>query len=177
MPWRIVSIYFDRGRFFCVDTDAVQNAIGDGLDQPRHSSDEDDADAEGEDSDEKITWDWQHVRFTYLPDNSSQIGFALAEDRLVAQRDDQTWPRILLPDSYHARYERQSCNHLAPPAASLRGDLALMIALVALTASPNGDRVENTFAQSIVGAHWQTPNNKWQSGCESFLILIRDAFQ
>jgi hypothetical protein len=174
--FRSISMYFHRtsNSFWAVDFDATLMAVGDGLphdvEEDSDCSDENDAD-----EDEALTLDWTPLSFDWSldPDRAQTIGLssvALYEGKfqhIYCTRDDQRWPEMLLPMTYHPSDSRlRHASSCSAPFGSLNGNLAVLIALVAFTASPRDDHVKNALMRCIRGTSWRSPASSG-GGCKS----------
>jgi hypothetical protein len=172
-PFRTASLFFDHTahRFWCVDFDAIENPVGDGLPY--------DADPDSEASDEEEEepfprMDWMPLGFRWQisADGVTPSGLSTLEvsawtlnPQVHATRGEQNWPDRLLPPNYHpadVRY-RQLIGY-QPPFGSLNGNLAALIALVAYSASPRDNNVRDALIRCIRGTQWQTPHAA--NGCK-----------
>jgi hypothetical protein len=72
---------------------------------------------------------WQPLRFDHHEqDYSSFMTNAGTHNQLRIQRPDQLWPRMLLPDIYHAPVRTEAPNY-----GGLTGELPIFLALLALS--------------------------------------------
>jgi hypothetical protein len=115
--------------------------------------------------------DWERIRFhwpidttTGRPSGVSTVGFPHSQDHLYMTRADQGWMASLLPSGHlppgNSRRRDLPGGYL-PPWGSVNGNLALLIALVAFTASPNGNNVTQRLKDCLRshGQSWVPPNN------------------
>ena len=135
--YRTVSVYYDRGQFWCVESDAIANAVGDGLsptaEARRSSSSEDDA--SGDEDDPNVnTADWTRLGFSW---EGLQGGYRTTllvggpQETLHIERADQApWTERLIPQPARAPPNMRTGIY---PHGGLGGDLSLLIALVAFS--------------------------------------------
>jgi hypothetical protein len=158
---RIATTYFSHSGncFFVVEGDPMVHQIGDGIDSPVNSI-SNLADLGGDmDTELEMFRDWQQITFDYNEEDSSRINTENAglSTTLRMTREDQDWPGPLLPRNYHPQRDYRRRNDIRHPSGSFGGNLAILIALVAFTASRTGDDVQNTLQNCITGYWWRTP--------------------
>jgi len=151
--FKTFSVYHHKGIFWASKCDATAVQVGDGDDDTR---DQDSEDApEGEDE------GWHLLSFDYEDEDdeqqtySSHVTNAGEQGRLRTQRPNQTWPKMLLPEHYHAsEASRTSAEYLQY--GGLTGELPLFLALVAFSIDANSVRLalENCFRDRS----WRTHN-------------------
>jgi hypothetical protein len=147
--YRIASVYHDRSAIYHVNYDASANAIG----EANHSNNH------------EVFMDWQEIQFRHGPDRSSRID-TNAGGSLRMTRANSIWPGNLIPPRYHPEVDRNVPN-MAPPSGCLGGNIALLIALVALSASPeHQDAVHHTLLGSLIASDWQVAHQNDNPGCK-----------
>jgi hypothetical protein len=154
---RITSAYQDHGRIWVYHRDVTNP-------QP--------------DEDQNNFIYWRNLSFrwpTYVDERqrTHHYGHSTAcvtygqEERLYAVREDQQWHHKLLPQPYHpGESQRRRMRNRPPPCGSLNGDLSLLIALVAFSAEPTGNHVENALIHCIQQGSWDTPPGNVGDGCK-----------
>lgn len=94
---------------------------------------------------------WHPLRFTHTdPDYSSYATSAGDKPTLRLQRSDQTWPRLLLPDIYHAHHIIADDRYIGY--GGLKGDLPVLLALLAL--STNREELRRVLPTTFTGGSW-----------------------
>ena len=96
---------------------------------------------------------WRRLNFDWEPDYSSFLSNAGQRSRLAIQRSDQYWPRMLLPDIYHAQRQTPHTSY-----GGLIGELPIFLALMAF--SINRDYVEWVMTNCFVDGQWRTHNHR-----------------
>ena len=83
--------------------------------------------------------------------------------QLHIQRDDQLWVHALLPTMFHATDTSQN-----PRRGGLAGELCLILGLIGLSASYQGDAVERAFVDCMGSGKWPwvLPNTANRAGWE-----------
>ena len=148
IPYRIVSVYHDRSVIYHVNYNAAANAVGN-ANTGNHNNE---------------FMDWEEIQFRHGVDGSSRID-THAGGSLQMTREQSIWPRSLLPPRYHPEVHR-NVPHEATPRGCLGGNLALLIALVALSASPeHEDAVHSTLMGSLSGSNWVVTQQDGHPGC------------
>lgn len=103
---------------------------------------------------------WHPLKFSYptdlgfLDDKSTFLTNAGGQNALCAQREDQQWPAILLPNTYHAQTQNATSPH-----GGLQGQLAIFLGLMALSVKP--EWVGSAFPIMFVGGAWRTLPDGW----------------
>lgn len=182
VEYKTVSLYFCRTalRFWVVNFDATTQAVG---------AEEEDDDSEDSDDEQmedpgnppntnepnlNLENDWAPLSFTWprIPGRNRHTGQSTLNTvhaghaQLYATRSDQTWPSRLLPLNYQPlTLDRSNMTERQPPFGSLNGNLPLMIALVAFTASPNGSMVHDALLRCIQQGGWHHPAERG-TGCK-----------
>jgi hypothetical protein len=168
---------FTASRFWCIDFDATQNPVGDGL---NYDNDPEDSNDSEDDDEEETPMDWMPLGFTWprTPHNPDQpTGMSTIEitgwtgnAQLYMTRQGQRWPERLLPPNYQPIDQRfQNLAGYQPPYGSLNGDLAVLIALVGFTARPDSDYVDSALKRCIRGTRWVHPSGG-NTGCKFFIL-------
>jgi hypothetical protein len=177
-PFKTASVYynFTASRFWCINFDATQNAVGDGLPYDNDPEDSEDSD---DDEDEDGPMDWTPLGFLRpLAPNNDPTGMStaaitryVANAQLYMTRQGQRWPERLLPPNYQPIDQRfQSLVGYQAPYGTLNGDLAVLIALVGFTARPDRDFVDAALKRCIRGTRWTHPSSG-HTGCRFLLQL------
>jgi len=132
--YKTVSMYFSRGYFYIVPYDATENQVGSGRQvEGEPASDSDDAEHDPDEEPDPTTIDWSLLHFHWeLNGYTSKIWASASETRLNTQRPDQYWVNEILTDAHHALPERRTSE---PSCGGLAGDLAILIGLVAFSAT------------------------------------------
>jgi len=117
---------------------------------------------DSDDSDSPEPMDWSLVRFTrpiagHRPIGSSYVDVIGQYEDLYATRQNQNWPTLLFPDPYQADIRHQNLRNRVPPYGSLNGNLCVLIALLAFSASPLGTSVHQTLMSCIHPTGWRDP--------------------
>jgi hypothetical protein len=122
LEYRQYSVYFEGGfGFWVLRGDATEPSIGES---------------------------WQPLRFDHDDeDYSSFLTNVGTHKQLRTQRSDQLWPRMLLPDIYHAPVQTHTQNY-----GGLTGELPIFLALLAL--SMHRDRLYNILPSLFIGGSW-----------------------
>ena len=76
---------------------------------------------------------------------------------LRMQRSDQLWPRLLLPDIYHAHHIMADERYLGY--GGLKGDLPVLLALIAFSTSR--EQLRHVLPNIFIGGAWQTHNQAY----------------
>lgn len=98
---------------------------------------------------------WHPLRFTHADnDYSSHATGAGDMPTLRMQRSDQTWPRLLLPDIYHAPQILPDNQYRGY--GGLNGELPILLALVAFSTSR--ERLRDVLPMAFQQEAWQTHN-------------------
>jgi hypothetical protein len=115
--FKTFSVYYDHGTFWSTRGDASTNLIGAG--------------DSNKESGTGHCEDWRCLTFDYdAPTYASHLTNAGEYYRLRTQRLDQDWPRMLLPEHYHAL----SSSHTEyQQYGGLTGELPLFLALIAFS--------------------------------------------
>jgi hypothetical protein len=91
---------------------------------------------------------WHPLRFDHNPhDYSSFLTNAGQQTMLRVQRNDQAWPRLLLPDIYHTPTLTQHRQY-----GGLTGELPIFLALIAFSTSR--DWLPNVLPNVFSGGAW-----------------------
>jgi hypothetical protein len=122
--FKTFSVYYHNGIFWASRCDATAVQVGDGDGDTGDQDPEDALEGEGE--------GWHHLSFDHegQPTYSSYVTNAGQHSRLRTQRPDQTWPKMLLPEHYHAPLPSRTVN---PQYGGLAGELPLFLALIAFS--------------------------------------------
>lgn len=147
--FKTFSVYHHKGIFWASKCDATTVQVGDGDEGDQNLEDALEGEGEG----------WHHLSFDYEDEDaeqqtySSHVTNAGQHGRLRTQRPDQTWPKMLLPEHYHApESSRTSAEY--HQYGGLTGELPLFLALIAFSVDAN-----------LV--HWALPacfqNEKWRT--------------
>jgi hypothetical protein len=154
---RVTSAFYHSGRITVYPDDATQFQ----------------ADPEGE-GDDVIYW--HHLTFRWpvweVHGQTRRIGYSVAclrnghEDHPYAARDGQTWHKKLFPQGHRPTDREHRRMRANPPIGSLNGDLSLLIALLAFSADPEGEHVEETLKGCIRAGSWAEPHREEEDGCE-----------
>jgi hypothetical protein len=139
-----VSVYHEGSVIYHVNYNASEHAVGEA----------------NVSSLDHIFMNWEEIGFHHLEDGSSRIDTNALPRLQMTRGGHCRWPRRLLPNRYHPEnINLQSIPNVVPPIGSLGGKLALLIALVALSASPEDvNAVHNTLVDTIRASNWQLPN-------------------
>lgn len=172
VEYRTVSLYYCQttSRFWCIDYDATTNAVRGSMTAADSAASSDtEGDEESEIDEYDPAKDWNALSFTWdtTTGRSMLNPVGAGRPQLFATRSDQTWPLSLLPRNYQPVdfKMRKVDGGVQPPLGSLGGNLALMIALVAFTANPEGKEVHNVFLECVQGSSWSTPSDEG-AGCK-----------
>ena len=94
--------------------------------------------------------DWHSLKFDHYPDFSSYLCNASSNRTVSCRRGDQTWLGMLLPDIYW------HCAAVTPyqQYAGLKGELAIFLALIAFTMSP--EQMAQVLPTMLINGEWQT---------------------
>lgn len=96
---------------------------------------------------------WHPLRFTHTEDDFSSYATAAGDmPYLRMQRSDQVWPRLLLPDIYHAHHIIADERYMGY--GGLKGDLPVLLGLIAF--STTRDRLRQVLPTTFMGGAWQT---------------------
>jgi len=135
IPFKTYSFYYDQV-FWISDSDAAQTTV--------------EANA------------WRRLCFDHYDEDYSS-GLTIAGEHLTlrTQRRNQIWPRVLLPNIYHAppiSFSNNSCTQYG----GLTGELPILLALIAFSISKNhaASAINSCFAEGRFRVHG-SPN-----GCE-----------
>ena len=151
--FKTFSVYHHKGIFWASRCDATAVQVGDG-DHDTAYQDPGDV-PEGEDE------GWHLLSFDYEDEEneqqtySSYITNAGQHNRLRTQRSNQTWPRMLLPNHYHAP-EPSRTNDEYLQYGGLTGELPLFLALIAF--SVDADFVGWALHTCFREQSWRTHN-------------------
>jgi hypothetical protein len=147
---QVVSVYYHRSRIYHVNHNAAEYPVGDA---PENGLNQGGVPGGGEQF-----MDWEEIGFHHEEDGSSRID-TNARPYLLLTRQDCDWVRHLLPHLYHPeRVDLRNVPNVGPPVGGLRGKLALLIALIALSASPEDpNAVHATLINSMIGSNWGLP--------------------
>jgi hypothetical protein len=155
-----------------VDYSANERAVGNGQEQDRESSSDEEPDGDGEEAD-RVYYDWELMRFRHPGGGESWLDYAGDQQNLYARRHGQTWPLFLLPDAYLPRQSHRDVHGRRPPYGSLNGNLAVLIGLTAFTADPIAHNVHATLMHTIRGQDWTLPSNQQRGiGCKKHSQFI-----
>jgi len=145
-PFKTFSAYYDDGTFWITRGDASTQLIGAG------DSNEESGAGHGEDW-RRLTFDYDEITYASILTNAGQ------NPRLRTQRLDQDWPRMLLPEQYHAL---PSFHTAHPQYGGLTGELPLFLALMAFSADVRyvGGVFESCFTFGIWRTHRETHGRK-----------------
>lgn len=116
--------------------------------------------------------DWVSMSFSHLENYMSYVGRRREHWRLCADRSDQQWSKLMLPDAYMAQTEAENANH-----GGLIGDLPLLIGLLALSVPE--EEVEAMLSRVMLDP-WRfslSDPSKRSDGCESHLGYARPKFR
>lgn len=141
-PFKTFSVYYDDGTFWITRGDASTQLIGAG------DSNKESGTGHGE--------DWRRLTFEHDgPTYASHLTNAGTNPRLRTQRPDQDWPRMLLPEQYHAL---PSFHTAYRQYGGLAGELPLFLALMAFSADVSyvGWVFHACFINGIWGTHHET---------------------
>jgi hypothetical protein len=160
---KCATTYWNNSRnwFWVVENDPIFSDIGDGVDTLYIDESANSAyGSPGSQADLQEFEDWQPLTFQWMANESSTVSTDLTGMvNLYKTYVDQTWPLRLLPRTYLPAEERRTIERTQlPPSGSFGGNIAVLIALVAFTASRAGDRVQNALISCIRDNWWQTPN-------------------
>jgi hypothetical protein len=162
-------MYYSQGTMWIVDYSANERAVGNGHEQDRESSSDEEPDGDGEEAD-RVYYDWELMRFRHPGGGESWLDYAGDQQNLYARRHGQTWPLFLLPDAYLPRQSHRDVHGRRPPYGSLNGNLAVLIGLTAFTADPIAHNVHATLMHTIRGQDWTLPPNQQRGiGCKHSL--------
>jgi len=160
--YRIVSVYHDRSVIYHVNYNAAANAVGD-ANVGNHNNE---------------FMDWEEIQFRHGLDGSSRVD-TNAHNLLQMTRDQSMWPQNLLPPRYHPDVHRYVQDAVTPQGC-LGGNLGLLIALIALSASPEHQHtVHAALVGSLTGSNWavahQDGNPGWinRRGLIVFVYAVR----
>lgn len=146
--FKMFSVYHHEGIIWAAKGDAIARKIGDGDDDTQDEVTDDEEAPGGEDE------GWHRLSFDHDDEQtySSHITNAGQNTRLRTQRPDQTWPKMLLPESYHApEASRTSAQYTQY--GGLTGELPLFLALIAFSVPPA--HVEWVFKNCFQSAIWR----------------------
>jgi len=152
-----ISIYYDGDFFWAIDYDASLQPVDNGCKPNQARSDH----RSSSDSEGGLRMDWSPVRFNpvELPsghiEGMSSVHIVGSDERLYGTREDQIWPRFLLPNRMRPGHRHRNRTDVGEPFGSLTGDVCLLLALLAF-ASPV-EHVHHTFTTCIRGDGWQAP--------------------
>jgi len=162
-PYRTVSVYHDRSVIYHVNYNAATNAVGE-ANVGTHNN---------------MFMDWEEIKFRHGLDGSSRID-TNAHNLLQMTREQSIWPQSLLSTRYHPEVHHRNVQNAVTPQGCLGGNLALLIALVALSASPEHQHaVHDTLLGSLNGSNWavaqQDGNPGWinRRGLIVFVYAVR----
>ena len=145
-PFKTFSVYYDYGTFWVTRGDASTQLIGAGDNNKESGT------GHGE--------DWHRLTFEYdAPTYASHLTNAGENFRLRTQRPDQDWPRMLLPEHYHAPLSSHTeCQRYG----GLAGELPLFLALIAFSVDVSyvGWVFPFCFANGVWGTHYRTHGRK-----------------
>jgi len=99
---------------------------------------------------------WHKLSFEHHPNNlSSHLTIAGTQQVLRTQRPEQGWPRMLLPDIYHAPEGSWAAD--GSQYGGLTGELPILLALIVFSVSKNNAEVviSNCFSQNEFQVHNQ----------------------
>jgi hypothetical protein len=148
IPYRIVSVYHDRSVIYHVDYNAAVNGVG----EANTSTNSD------------MFMDWSEIQFRHGGDGSSRIDTNAAHG-LQMTRANCIWSGSLIPPRYHPEAYRDHL-HVTTPAGCLGGSLALLVALVALSATPeNPTAVDAALRGALNGSNWGVAHQHGHPGC------------
>ncbi|KAF2096092.1 hypothetical protein NA57DRAFT_59151 [Rhizodiscina lignyota] len=144
-PYRVMSFYYDQGRFWCVPFDATTQTIG---------GNEDDDEDDGNDNHAPDAWGLVGFQHEWDPSQTytSYIMRNGSQPRLICQRPSQRWPRTLLPPNFHSQ-DFTSDDYAQY--GGMIGELNVIIALMAF--SVKSHRVEQTLPQCMRQDRWRGP--------------------
>jgi hypothetical protein len=127
--FKTFSVYYYNGIFWASRCDATVVQVGDGDGDIGYQDPEDSPEGEGE--------GWHRLSFYHDGQTySSHVTNAGQHSRLKTQRPDQTWPKMLLPEHYHApESSRTSAEY--HQYGGLTGELPLFLALIAFSVDAN----------------------------------------
>jgi hypothetical protein len=160
--FRTVSIYFHQTtqQYFGVHFDATRFQVGDGKDN-ESNSDDDDSEEEVNTPIERLM-DWSRIRLNYdTTSGTSTVDFPAHGNQLMMTRNDQQWMPNLFPESYLPPTANRDMVGYSPPSGSINGNLAILVALVAFSATPNGNNVTQRLKDCLRshGQSWVPPNS------------------
>ncbi|KAF2841249.1 hypothetical protein M501DRAFT_989787 [Patellaria atrata CBS 101060] len=154
VPFKTYSTYYNAGNFYTINHNAINKKVGDGL----REGETDDRDAEHGDTEEEEDGEyecWQNLHFDWNSNFcSSYARMAGAYPRLYAQREDQSWAKMLLPETYHAEPPNWTTDRRY---GAFNGDLPLVLSLVAF--SFPAAQMSTLFEASFQGSRWRLPTN------------------
>jgi len=170
--FRTSTLFYNKGRFWVSARDVTTA-----------SETEEDSDDPMDQEDQYILWKQILFDWPKLDGNADPVGYSTISaqngvyESLYALRSDQTWHQKLLPQPYHTseRNLRKVEGHPAP-FGSLNGDLSLLIALVAFTADPQGNKVEQALMHCITKGSWREPRGETREGWYNFRGLLVNVF-
>jgi hypothetical protein len=147
VPFKTYSFYYDQV-FWVSDSDATRPTVA--------------ANA------------WRRLCFDHCDDDfSSGLTIAGEHSTLRTQRGNQTWPRVLLPNIYHASptsFTRDSYTQYG----GLTGELPILLALLAFSTSKThaASAINYCFAEGEFRVH-NFPNGcEWNCICSPIMIII-----
>jgi hypothetical protein len=160
--YHTASVYYDNGRFWCVNFDATRRQVGNGQDYEHGSlsssshEDDDDDDEEDEDDysrnmDSSFVSDWRPVGFSqdFNDPYKSYVCAEASQQQLRIQRPDQDWINVLFPQHMHSQLRSMNPLH-----GRVCGSLAVLIALIAFSVKPEHVN-ERLFRTCIRGDGWR----------------------
>jgi len=165
---QVFSVYFYRSVIYHVNYNAADHAVGDGGGGDT---------LVGDHPNSLRYMDWEEIGFHHDADRSSRID-TNANRSLQSTRDGCDWPRQILPGRYLPEHqESQNRQHEQPPVGSLHGKLALLIALIALSASPElPNDVHTTLVRTMTGSNWMLPqyhhNHPGWVNCRGLIVTV-----
>jgi len=163
-PFGQVSMYYDHDLFWCVPFDASHHHVGDGgRSRPSHRNR---ASSEDENT---PTYDWSQISFVHDTQLFSSRININGHPKLIATRDDCSWPERLLPNHYHPVGCYRGVPNQSPPFGSLYGNLGMLICLIGFSADGNNNEgVTQALGGCIRGTQWRAPAyDRRHRGCTS----------
>ena len=160
--YKAATIYHQASHFWGVDYDITDTEV----------ENDDDSDSPDE------PMDWSLVRFArptnldHRPIGVSYVDVIGEHENLYASRQGQRWNTLLFPDPYQADIRDRNARNREPPYGSLNGNLCVLIALLAFSASPSGASVNDTLITCINSVGWTDPIGHRGLGCMLFSMII-----
>jgi len=146
--FKTFSVYYYNGTFWASRCDATAVQVGDEDSDTGYQDLEDAPEGEGE--------GWHRLSFEHDEQTySSHVTNSGQHSRLRTQRPDQTWPKMLLPEHYHAPLSSRTSEEYHQY-GGLTGELPLFLALIAF--SVDAGYVSWALETCFQNGSWRTHN-------------------